>query len=98
MLDLDSWIRRKLSCYRIKQCKRVFTLQQFLKKLGVKNWSSWMLALSGKGHWQKSRSPQVQHAMSNDWFEEQGLYNLARKYERFKSLKKPPCESACTVV
>ena len=98
MRDLDSWIRRKLRCYRIKQCKRVFTLQQFLKKLGVKNWGSWMLALSGKGHWRKSRSPQVQHAMSNEWFEEQGLYNLARNYERFKSLKKPPCARACTVV
>jgi hypothetical protein len=77
MLDLDSWIRRKLRCYGIKQCKRMFTLQQFLKKLGVKNWSSWMLALSGKGHWRKSRSPQVQHAMNNEWFVEQGLYNLA---------------------
>ena len=98
MRDLDRWIRRKLRCYRIKQCKRVFTLQQFLKKLGVKNWSSWMLALSGKGHWRKSRSPQVQHAMSKEWFEEQGLYNLARNYERFKSLKKPPCARACTVV
>jgi group II intron reverse transcriptase/maturase len=96
--DLDSWIRRKLRCYRIKQCKRVFTLQQFLKRLGVKNWSSWLLALSGKGHWRKSRSPQVQHAMNNEWFEEQGLYNLAWHYEKFKSLKKPPCARACTVV
>jgi RNA-directed DNA polymerase len=51
MRDLDSWIRRKLRCYRIKQCKRVSTLQQFLKKLGVKKRRSWMLALSGKGHW-----------------------------------------------
>lgn len=98
MRDLDSWIRRKLRCYRIKQCKRVSTLQQFLKKLGVKNRSSWMLALSGKGHWRKSRSPQVQHAMNNEWFEEQGLYNLVWHYERFKSLKKPPCARACTVV
>jgi RNA-directed DNA polymerase len=98
MRDLDSWIRRKLRCYRIKQCKRVSTLQQFLKKLGVKNWSSWMLALSGKGHWRKSRSPQVQHAMNNEWFEEQGLYSLVWHYERFKSLKKPPCARACTVV
>lgn len=98
MRDLDSWIRRKLRCYRIKQCKRVFTLQQFLKRLGVKNWSSWMLAQSGKGHWRKSRSPQVQHAMNNAWFEEQGLYSLVWHYERFKNLKKPPCARACTVV
>lgn len=98
MQDLDSWIRRKLRCYRIKQCKRVFTLQQFLQKLGVKSWSAWMLAGSGKGFWRKSRSPQVQHAMNNQWFEEQGLYNLVWHYERFKNLKKPPCARACTVV
>ena len=98
MRNLDGWIRRKLRCYRIKQCKRVHTLQQFLKSLGVKSWSSWLLALSGKGHWRKSGSPQVQYAMNNNWFEEQGLYNLAWNYERFKSLKKPPCAKACTVV
>lgn len=37
---LDGWIRRKLRCYRIKQCKKVITLQQFIKKLGVETWSS----------------------------------------------------------
>jgi group II intron reverse transcriptase/maturase len=96
--NLDSWIRRKLRCYRLKQCKRAFTFQQFLEKLGVKKWSAWLIAKSGKGHWRKSRSPQVQHAMNNEWFVEQGLYNLAWHYERFKSLKKPPCARACTVV
>lgn len=27
--NLDSWIRRKLRCYRIKQCKHAYTLQKF---------------------------------------------------------------------
>lgn len=98
MRNLDGWIRRKLRCYRIKQCKRVFTLQQFLEKLGVKGWNAWLLATSGKGHWRKSGSPQVQHAMNNSWFEEQGLYSLSWNYERFKNLRKPPCARACTVV
>jgi group II intron reverse transcriptase/maturase len=98
MQNLDGWIRRKLRCFRIKQCKRVFTLQRFLQGLGVKSWSSWLIALSGKGLWRKSGSPQVQHAMNNNWFEEQGLYSLSWNYERFKSLKKPPCARACTVV
>ncbi len=98
MLELDSWIRRKLRCYRLKQCKRVFTLQQFLQKLGVKSWSSWILALSGKGYWRKSGSPQVHQAMNCEWFAEQGLYSLALHYEKFKNLKKPPCARACTVV
>ena len=29
--DIDGWIRRKLRCYRIKQCKNVFTLKRFMK-------------------------------------------------------------------
>lgn len=82
---LGEWIRRKLRCYRIKQCKRVFTLQQFLEKLGVKKWSAWLIAKSGKGLWRKSASPQVQQALNNNWFEEQGLYNLTWHYERFKN-------------
>ena len=98
MQRLGEWIRRKLRCYRIKQCKRTLTLQQFLEKLGVKKWGAWMIALSGKGLWRKSGSRQVHQAMNNNWFEEQGLYNLAWHYERFKSLKKPPCARACTVV
>lgn len=98
MQTLGEWIRRKLRCYRIKQCKRVFTLQQFLEKLGVKKWSAWLIAKSGKGLWRKSASRQVQQALNNNWFEEQGLYNLAWHYGRFKNLKKPPCARACTVV
>jgi len=49
--NLDSWIRRKLRCYRLKQCKRAITLQRFLESQGVDSWQSWILALSGKGHW-----------------------------------------------
>jgi len=32
--NLDAWIRRKLRCFKIKQCKRVITLQRFLKSRG----------------------------------------------------------------
>lgn len=80
--NLDSWIRRKLRCYRLKQCKRVITLQQFLKSRGVDTWQSWILALSGKGHWRKSGCPQMHQALSNKWFDEAGLYNLSLNYVR----------------
>lgn len=95
---LDSWIRRKLRCYRIKQCKRTITLQRFLEGLGVEKWQSWILALSGKGYWRKSNCPQVNQAMDNLWFEKQGLFSLALNYERLNNLKKPPCTKVCTVV
>ena len=95
---LDSWIRRKLRCYRLKQCKRVITLQRFLAKMGVKKWQSWILALSGKGLWRKSNCPQANQAMGNEWFKIKGLYNLTLNYERLNNLRKPPCAKACTVV
>jgi len=82
---LDSWIRRKLRCYRLKQCKRTITLQQFLKSRGVETWQSWILALSGKGHWRKSGCPQMHQALSNKWFDEVGLYNLTLNYEKLNN-------------
>lgn len=85
LMNLDSWIRRKLRCYRLKQCKRTFTLQQFLKSRGVETWQSWRLALSGKGHWCKSGCPQAHQALSNKWFDEIGLYNLSLNYEKLNN-------------
>jgi RNA-directed DNA polymerase len=96
--NLDGWIRRKLRCYRIKQCKRAITLQRFLESRGVPSWQSWILALSGKGYWRKSQCPQSCQAMDLKWFDEIGLYNLALNYVRLNNLKKPPCARACTVV
>ena len=83
--NLDSWIRRKLRCYRLKQCKRAITLQQFLKSRGVDTWQSWILALSGKGYWRKSGCPQMHQALSNKWFDEVGLYNLTLNYEKLNN-------------
>lgn len=77
---LDAWIRRKLRCYRLKQCKRAITLKRFLKSLGVPNWQSWILALSGKGWWRRSGCPQVHQAMNLKWFEELGLFNMLDNY------------------
>ncbi len=78
--NLDAWIRRKLRCYRLKQCKRAITLKRFLRSLGVPNWQSWILALSGKGWWRKSGCPQVHQAMNLKWFEDLGVFNMSVKY------------------
>ena len=82
---LDSWIRRKLRCFRLKQCKKTITLQQLLKSRGVETWQNWILALSGKGYWCKSGCPQMHQALSNKWFDEIGLYNLTLNYEKLNS-------------
>jgi group II intron reverse transcriptase/maturase len=79
---LDAWIRKKLRCFRIKQTKRTIGLQRFLKKQGVATWHSWTIALSGKGWWRKSGSPQIHQAMNNSWFREQKLFSLSLNYNK----------------
>jgi hypothetical protein len=32
---LDGWIRRKLRCYRLKQCQTAKSLVRFLRQLGL---------------------------------------------------------------
>ncbi|WP_262707354.1 group II intron maturase-specific domain-containing protein [Seramator thermalis] len=83
--NLDSWIRRKPRCYRLKQCKRVITLQRFLERPGVDGRQSRILALSGKGHWRKSGCPQAHQALNNSWFDAAGLYNLTLNYDRLNN-------------
>lgn len=83
--DLDSWIRRKLRCYRLKQRKRNYSIAQFLMSLGVKAHSAWNTAKSGKGWWRLSATPALQQAMSNAWFEENGLINLEQRAMMLRS-------------
>ena len=80
--NLDAWIRRKLRCFRIKQTKRAIGLQRFMKKQGLDTWQTWLIALSGKGWWRKSATPQIHQAMKNSWFDKQKLFNLSLNYEK----------------
>lgn len=77
--ELDAWIRRKVRCYRIKQRKQGRSLYNFLIKLGVSVLNARKLVSSGKGWWRLSLSPPVNQAMSNAWFEKQGLISLAKQ-------------------
>jgi RNA-directed DNA polymerase len=76
---LDEWIKHKLRCYRLKQRKRTWPIAKFLISLGVPAQSAWPLAKSCKGWWRLSMSIPVHHAMTNVWFEKQGLVNLLQK-------------------
>jgi len=74
--DLDSWIRRKLRCYRLKQRKRKGSIVSFLVKLGVSPRDAWDVALSDRGWWRISKWKPVHDAMNNSWFRKLGLYSL----------------------
>lgn len=77
--DLDSWIRRKLRCYRLKQRKRCYPIVKFLISLGVSSKNAWNIGKSSKGWWSLSHTGAVNSAMSNAWFERQGLISLEKK-------------------
>ncbi len=79
MKEMDAWTRRKLRCYRLKQCKRVIGIVRFLTKEGVQEYSAFMLALSGKGWWRLSRTHQANQAMPNGWFDRQGLISMEKE-------------------
>lgn len=80
LADLDGWVRRKLRCVRLKQCKRAKPIADFLSRLGVPRWNAWITARSGKGWWRLAGSPSAMHAMSNQWLGSLGLVNLVQRY------------------
>ncbi len=84
--DLDGWIRRKLRCVRLKQCKRYRTIVKFLCRQGVSLRKAWDAVLSGRRWWWLSRTPVASQAMPNHWFEGLGLLNLSSRYEELQAV------------
>jgi RNA-directed DNA polymerase len=77
---LDGWLRRKLRCVRLKQCKQPKGLRRFLRQHGVSPRQARELASSGRGWWCLANSPQAKIAMDIAWFDEQGLINLSVRH------------------
>jgi hypothetical protein len=79
---IEGWLRRRLKCFRLKQCKRVIGIVRFLRGLGVEKTLSWRSALSGKGWWRLSNSPALGIGRNNQWFNEQGYFSLSENYRK----------------
>lgn len=77
--ELDSWIRRKLRCLRLKHRKGCGSISKFLMKLGVAEIEARKIGSSGKGWWRLSLTPAVHRALNNAWFKDQGLINLQER-------------------
>jgi RNA-directed DNA polymerase len=80
--DLDGWIRRKLRCLRLKQCRFMQPIANCLQRLGVPRRRAWLVAQSGRGWWRLSRHPGVNQGMPARWFESLGLVSLTARYEQ----------------
>jgi len=98
--ELDSWIRRKLRCYRLKQRKGYWSITTFLMNLGIKEQEARRIGSSGKGWWRLSLTPAVHRAMDNAWFREQNLYSIEENWKKLaQNLNETAvCDIACTVV
>lgn len=77
--DLDSWIRRKLRCYRLKQCGRRYTIFKFLRCLGIPESKCWNVVMYSQGWWQMSNKQAVGKAMNLSWFSQYGLQSLSSR-------------------
>jgi len=82
MEKIDGWLRRRLKCFRLKQCKRCIGIVRYLRKLGVEETLCWRTGLSGKGWWRLSNSPATNIGMNNRWFDDLGYYSLKSNYSK----------------
>jgi len=74
--DLDGWIRRKLRCYKLKQCGRKYTTYKLLRNLGIPESKSWNVVMYSQGWWNMTSKAAVNEAMGLNWFAQQGLRAL----------------------
>ena len=79
--DLDSWIRRKIRCYKLKLLKCGSAIRRCLMSLGTPEITAHRISSSGKGWWRRSRMEAVHRAFTNAWIKEQGLINLEERWE-----------------
>lgn len=79
--SLDSWIRRKLRCYRLKQRKQGRSIVTWLMNLGIKERDARQIGSSGKGWWRLAKTPALHRALDKEWFNNQGLFNLETRWK-----------------
>ncbi|MFO7670431.1 MAG: group II intron reverse transcriptase/maturase [Bacteroidales bacterium] len=77
---LESWLRHRIRCFRLKQCKRTIGIVRFLRSRGLPERRVWLFALSGKGWYRLANSPGANEAMNLAWFVEIGLFGLTANY------------------
>ena len=77
--DLDGWIRRKLRCYRLKQCGTRYATYKLLRSLGIPKGTSWNVVMYTQGWWSMTLKAAVPQAMSLKWFAQQGLQSLLQR-------------------
>ena len=79
---LDGWIRRRLRCFRIKQCRTWLNVAKEYGQLSYKELHRILRAhREGGGLWYKSNTYVAKWIFSVSWFNSQGLQSLKLRYE-----------------
>lgn len=82
--EIDGWLRRRLRCYRLKQCQRTHGIVKFLRKLGIPNNECWNAAYWREhGWWKMTLYPPISKAMGIDYFNKLGLKSVLSTIKRY---------------
>ncbi len=81
---LDGWIRRRFRMIRWKEWKKAKTKYKNLMKLGIKKGKAWEWANSRKAYWRIAKSPILSRALGNQYWLEQGLKSLSKRYQTMR--------------
>lgn len=73
---LDGWIRRRLRMCIWKNWKKPRTKKRNLIRLGVPYWKAHEWGNTRKGDWRISKSPILNTALNNSYWNQQGLKSL----------------------
>ena len=81
---LDGWIRRRLRMCLLKQWKRGKTKLRNLKQLGIEEKWAGRIAYSRKMCWRLANTPQINKALDNAYWQNQGLIRLVDCYYKVR--------------
>lgn len=74
---IDSWTRRKIRCYKLKQCGKKYAIFRMLINFGITNGTAWNVVMFSQGWWVMSNKAAVKNGMNLQWFARQGLQSLS---------------------
>jgi group II intron reverse transcriptase/maturase len=74
---IDSWTRRKLRCYKLKQCGKKYAIFKMLRNFGIATGTAWNVVMFSQGWWVMSNKAAVRNGMNLQWFARQGLQSLS---------------------
>ena len=85
LINIDSWMRRRIRMIYWKQWKRVRTKFKMLKSLGANKYKAWEYANTRKGYWRISNSPVLSKFLGNNVIKGFGFLFFSEYYRQVKA-------------